>query len=130
VSNRLALTLLVFLPSFPSLPCGLPVNWLTPPPPCDSPFSALGVLWVRVLLPVYLSTRLPFFCAQARLEASAGLNVYRPVRMALKCVVERALSQRSPLYLFFLFTLCLIYSVFVLLFITSSLLDFHSVMRG
>ena len=82
MSDRLALTLIVFLPSFPSLPRGLPVNWLTPFTPLRLPLlSTWCTLDACVLLRVYLSTRLPFLCA--RLEASAGLNVDRPVRMAL-----------------------------------------------
>jgi len=44
VGDRLVFTFIVFLPFFPSLHRRFPVMWLTPSTPCDSPFSALGVL--------------------------------------------------------------------------------------
>jgi len=82
-----------------------------------------------VLLRVCVSTKVPFLCAH--LKASAGLNVDKHVAghytISARASVGRAL--RSPCISTFSL-LCISSSLFILFYITSSLSDYHSVMRG
>jgi len=134
VSDTLTLTLLVFLPSFPSLPRELPVNWLTPPPPATPSSRRWVCLGACVLLRVCVSTKGTLFLRSSGGLCSSQCRQARPrgttrSRLAPCVVVERALSRRSP-YISSSSLPCTSYSLFVLLLITSSMFDFYSVMRG
>ena len=129
----------VLFPRFPTLlPFTFPLfssNWITPLPPSATPSLGAGRLWFSIVL-TYVRVYIEYpFLALATWPRRSLLDVDRPVRIILHDLgsplmfAARTISAHSLNLLFSLLPLCLI-SLFVLLLISSGLLDFHSVRRG